>query len=275
VYDSQRWQELYGDPGFLRHVAVAKQLGLQILRISDAIVLPLNTTHYSYELESYLDKVEAIAQKLSLDVDLSRLRGSIRSLQYNSLKLDKEKIHAEKALKRLIRNWKHRHSRRMHFRKLVRKITCRISKYLGVKTARCVCQKHQVEGKKPGAAIVKPRKGRYFGWLKEQEELKQDRMSYGFPSREFIRAVERIRAVNQKLVAFERGFISDDGIPDREWYRHLGVAPGKWLGYGATTFPALTESMTIEKNASLASYEAGRLVYLIDELAKELRVRKK
>lgn len=35
--------------------------------------------------------------------------------------------------------------------------------------------------------------------------------------------------VNQKLVAFERGFISESGIAHREWYRHLVVAPGKWL----------------------------------------------
>lgn len=35
-------------------------------------------------------------------------------------------------------------------------------------------------------------------------------------------------AINKKLALFERGFLSDTGIKDREWYRHLGVAPGKW-----------------------------------------------
>ena len=54
IYDSQRWQELYADPGFHRHVAVAKQLGLVALRIIDSIVLPLNTTQYAYELNEYL-----------------------------------------------------------------------------------------------------------------------------------------------------------------------------------------------------------------------------
>lgn len=42
--------------------------------------------------------------------------------------------------------------------------------------------------------------------------------------------VKRIQAVNAKSSAFERGFISAEGIKDREWYKHLGVAPGKWLG---------------------------------------------
>lgn len=37
-------------------VAVAKHLGLQLLRLADAIVLPFNTTHYAHELSLYLDK---------------------------------------------------------------------------------------------------------------------------------------------------------------------------------------------------------------------------
>lgn len=74
VYDSERWQEVYGDPGFVKHVrisssmslffsltcqpqlAVAKNLGLQTLRLSSALVLPFNTTNYAFELEYYLTK---------------------------------------------------------------------------------------------------------------------------------------------------------------------------------------------------------------------------
>ena len=41
---------------------------------------------------------------------------------------------------------------------------------------------------------------------------------------------QRIQAVNAKSSAFERGFISTEGIKGREWYKHLAVAPGKWLG---------------------------------------------
>ena len=55
IYDSQMWQETYADPGFVRHVAVAKHLGLVALRMTDSIILPLNTTHYALELDNYLD----------------------------------------------------------------------------------------------------------------------------------------------------------------------------------------------------------------------------
>lgn len=37
-------------------IAIAKHIGLQVLRLSSDIILPFNTTHYSLELESYLDK---------------------------------------------------------------------------------------------------------------------------------------------------------------------------------------------------------------------------
>lgn len=43
-------------------------------------------------------------------------------------------------------------------------------------------------------------------------------------------------------------------------------------GYGATTFPALTESLTYDKNATLAKAEAKRLQKLIDDLAEEIKV---
>ena len=41
-------------------------------------------------------------------------------------------------------------------------------------------------------------------------------------------------------------------------------------GYGATTFPALTESITIENNATQAGYEAKRLEALIDGIIKNI-----
>lgn len=43
-------------------------------------------------------------------------------------------------------------------------------------------------------------------------------------------------------------------------------------GYGATTFPALTEALTFEKNGTLAKYEATRLQKLIDALTEEIQV---
>jgi N-acetylated-alpha-linked acidic dipeptidase len=56
------------------------------------------------------------------------------------------------------------------------------------------------------------------------------------PSRHLIKAIQQVQAVNKRLIAFERGFISKDGIKGREWYKHLGVAPGRWLGESVHLF---------------------------------------
>ena len=94
IYDSQLWQERYADPGFFRHTAVAKHLGVVALRLADSIILPLNTTHYAYELDSYLDVVEEIDAALSTNADFSGLRKSIGRVQAASKALDEEKEEA-------------------------------------------------------------------------------------------------------------------------------------------------------------------------------------
>jgi N-acetylated-alpha-linked acidic dipeptidase len=109
-------------------------------------------------------------------------------------------------------------------------------------------------------------------------------------NKKWRRAVGRVRAVNQKLVAFERGFIHEDGIKGREWYRHLAIAPGKFLGsvlfsilffdshtigkgYRSVTFPAIREAITLEGNATLAQEEVVRLTKAMQGIAKRLRMK--
>lgn len=42
-------------------------------------------------------------------------------------------------------------------------------------------------------------------------------------------------------------------------------------GYGATTLPALTEAITIEKNVTLANYEVIRLTERLEMIVSVLR----
>jgi len=46
----------------------------------------------------------------------------------------------------------------------------------------------------------------------------------------FIQLLKEMRMINQKLIKYESHFIDDKGLAGREWYRHLVVAPGRWLG---------------------------------------------
>lgn len=52
---------------------------------------------------------------------------------------------------------------------------------------------------------------------------------------------ELIRVVNHKYAHFQRGFVSQGGLPDREFYRHAITAPGLDTGM----FSALSDSLLI------------------------------
>lgn len=181
-------------------------------------------------------RVERIASTTSLDVDFTSLRESIQSLQSSSVALDKEKISAERQLKRIIR----RIVRRKVIRRKLRKAWCKLKKVFGKKCHR----KHEGEtqdGHVPtfttetGEVIELRGVGRAPVWLREQKRHHACHAKDG-RWKKLREAVKRVRTVNTKLVAFERGFISEDGIKDREWYKHLAVAPGKWLGESGTQF---------------------------------------
>jgi len=61
-------------------------------------------------------------------------------------------------------------------------------------------------------------------------ELESLSQCHKFPLKRLKKLVKKIQVLNKKASAFEKGFISEAGIKDREWYKHLVVAPGKWLG---------------------------------------------
>ncbi|ORX73793.1 Zn-dependent exopeptidase, partial [Linderina pennispora] len=50
-------------------------------------------------------------------------------------------------------------------------------------------------------------------------------------------------SINQRLYKLERDFIDPMGLPGRKWYRHVLVSPGRRLGYGSQTLPALAEAI--------------------------------
>ncbi|BEJ14845.1 hypothetical protein CspHIS471_0406120 [Cutaneotrichosporon sp. HIS471] len=194
VYDSHTWMRKYGDTTFTRHAEGSRIIGLVLLRLADALILPLNTTQYARDLVYYRERVVALGSR----VDLEPLGEAIGHLQRASAKLDIEREELLKRLRKALSKW---------------------------------C------------------------WGRRQEIRK---------------ILKEIRNVNVKLRDFEKGFISTEGITDREWYKHKGTAPGKWLGYGATTFPALTEAITIEKDEELARKEAQELTDMISAMAERL-----
>jgi N-acetylated-alpha-linked acidic dipeptidase len=172
--------------------------------------------------------VESIASTTALDVDFSSLKKSINSLQVASVALDAEKTVAENDLRRIIRKI----VKRRILRKKLRAIWCHIKKIFGKECH----HKHAIQDSsvllttKAGGADVNVDNAVWLGERPRGCHLKEHHGHGKRPWKKLHDAIKRVRKVNAKLVAFERGFIHEEGIKDREWYRHLAVAPGKWLG---------------------------------------------
>ncbi|CCF52104.1 hypothetical protein NDA14_000371 [Ustilago hordei] len=211
-YDSFYWMDNFGDPGFHRHEAAAKIIGLMAIETSTELFSPINVKDYASELSKYLAKVDKLAaNKLGIPTKgagarhphwLQRLRLAIHKLEISASNFEHHKEHFR--------------------RKLIH-----------------LAEKHE---KKGGKKVEK----------------------------EICKVLGEIRGMNKKLQTFEQGLISKEGLKGREWYKHLGTAPGRWLGYGATTFPGVTEAITLDGSDGLEG-EAKRLTVHIEGLARHLR----
>lgn len=51
--------------------------------------------------------------------------------------------------------------------------------------------------------------------------------------------------INQIYLSLERNFLVPTGLPKRPYYLHSIQAPGIYEGYGAETFPGVTQSIKL------------------------------
>jgi N-acetylated-alpha-linked acidic dipeptidase len=58
IFDDHLWMERFGDPKFLYHVAAARFLGLEILRLAGADLLPFDYETYGLEIMAYLKDLD-------------------------------------------------------------------------------------------------------------------------------------------------------------------------------------------------------------------------
>jgi len=76
-------------------------------------------------------------------------------------------------------------------------------------------------------------------------------------------------ARNAALVALERAFLRDEGLPGRPWFRHQVYAPGFYTGYGVKTLPAIREALE-QRQWSLAVAQVEIVAKTIEGYAAEV-----
>jgi len=164
-------------------------------------------------------RVEAAASSAEVP-DFTALKKVIKKVQLASLDLDKEKHKAEKELIKILRKLHSgHHGKRTKFRHLLRLIAHRIKTIFGAEPP-----KHHSINEADAYAWLE------YLHLDMDNNTKYHHHHHHLPLKKLIKAAKRVSSANRKIISFERGFISEHGIKEREWYKHLGVAPGKWLG---------------------------------------------
>ncbi len=73
--------------------------------------------------------------------------------------------------------------------------------------------------------------------------------------------------LNQDLVQSERLLLSDAGLPNRPWFKHLLYAPGYYTGYGVKTIPGVREAIE-QKEWSLAGTQISRVAAALNAEAE-------
>ena len=82
AYDTRRWMERFGDPGYARHAATSRITAIAALRLANAELLPLNYSAYATELRELLRAVAAEAESAGMDAAaLEPLERAFRTME--------------------------------------------------------------------------------------------------------------------------------------------------------------------------------------------------
>lgn len=73
--------------------------------------------------------------------------------------------------------------------------------------------------------------------------------------------------INAKLRDYQRGFVSQGGLPNREFYKNVVFAPGLDTGYAPVTFGGVTEAITFYRNVTMAQEWVGKTSAAIEAAA--------
>jgi N-acetylated-alpha-linked acidic dipeptidase len=84
-----------------------------------------------------------------------------------------------------------------------------------------------------------------------------------------IAAKGDLAKLNEALRQTETALVSEAGLPNRPWYRHVIYAPGEFTGYAAVVIPGVNEALDA-KDASRAAQQLTVLTQALDRAAHTL-----
>ncbi|MBI3671126.1 MAG: M28 family metallopeptidase [Acidobacteria bacterium] len=90
LYDDFYWMKTFGDPSFVYHAAMARMVGILVLRLAESDLLPFDYDAYATEIDRYRNELEVLA-KVSPEgkLDFSALRDAAAALKTSAARAQK------------------------------------------------------------------------------------------------------------------------------------------------------------------------------------------
>jgi N-acetylated-alpha-linked acidic dipeptidase len=82
-------------------------------------------------------------------------------------------------------------------------------------------------------------------------------------------STQQLATLNAQLRAVEGAFLSEQGLPNRPWFKHTIYAPGEYTGYAAVVIPGVNEAIDA-KDSSRAQLQMTVLTEAINRAATTL-----
>ena len=115
----------------------------------------------------------------------------------------------------------------------------------------------------------------FSGLMKQLDTLKQNSAKYDAALAVAVQkgGMDEARAmtVNDALIKTERVLTRQDGLPNRDWYKHQIYAPGFYTGYGVKTVPGVREAVD-SGDWSLAKKETTIVENCLSQMNQEVNV---
>lgn len=81
---------------------------------------------------------------------------------------------------------------------------------------------------------------------------------------------DALERANRLVYRTERALTSEEGLPDRPWFRHLLYAPGVYTGYGVKTMPGIREAVEDMPDVEVANAQAERVAAALTRYAEQV-----
>lgn len=232
-YDSYYWMSEFGDKGFVYHNLAAKYLALVALELSKHEVIDFSLKDYATDLIKYYEQLQDIIPASWLDKPIGEKAAQ------NYLTHDDNEEYVFEAT-----NEVYSPQLNLPFPELLQLFECSHKSRMMMKSPR--------HHKNLTFGDIVNHTYSQLEFLKvsaETFDLESEALQVQHEARESLHWWDRVRLhfrikhQNKLIQYFERNFLYQHGLHERNWFKHIVFASGRFTGYAGQTWPGIREAI--------------------------------